>query len=321
MKFSELIYTKAENILKERQQQAEALAELRRKEFIQKYPQLVDIENEMKAAALYVIRSIGASGEKVDISQIAQKNLEAQEKKRALMKEAGYPENYLEPAYTCGVCRDTGIYNGKLCQCHLNLLRELSVGELSCSPVLAKSTFDTFDLKYYSDVKEPSLGYSPRAIMGGSLEMLKTYAENFNSQSPSFFFCGGTGLGKTHLALAVFNKVTQKGFSVYYDSASKILKQLEKEHFGRSNGNLEEELEKCDLLIIDNLGAEFSTQFSIAAINELVDNFVLAGKPMIIISNYGAAELEEKYGQRLTSRLNSFEIISFFGEDIRQRLK
>lgn len=320
MKFSDIIYSKAENILKSRREQAEKLADMRRKEFIAKYPELIDIENTMKNAALDVIRSVGADGKRVNIYEVAKINLQAQEKRKELIKKAGYPEDYLEPPYTCKKCKDSGIVNGKLCECHLAVLQQLSVSELSCSPLLARSTFDSFDLKYYSDIKDGELGFSPRDIMRGCYEMLKAYAENFTCNSNSFFFTGATGLGKTHLALAVLNKVTQNGFSVYYSSAGSIVKKLEKERFGRADESVEDEIERSDLLIIDDLGAEFSTAFSQAAINELVNNAILSGKPMIIISNLSRAELEEKYGQRLTSRLNCFEIIQFVGEDIRQQL-
>lgn len=321
MKFSEIIYQRAENELRNRREQAEKLASMRRKEFIVKYPELIDIEEDMKNAALEVIRSVGADGKRVNISEIAKRNLDAQEAKRALIKAAGYPEDYLDIPYTCKKCKDSGIYNGKLCECHLALLQQLSVGELSCSPMLARSTFGTFDVKYYSEIKDPQLGFSPREYMRGCFEMLKAYAENFTPQSNSFFFCGGTGLGKTHLALSIVNRLTQLGFSVYYNSASSIIKQLEKERFGRSADSLEEEMEKCDLVIVDDLGAEFATPFSEATINELVNNAILSGKPMIMISNLSVNELEQRYGQRVVSRLNSFEVIEFIGEDIRQLKK
>ncbi len=321
MKFSEMIYNKAEAELKSRRDQAERLAALRRKEFIAKYPRLIEIENEMKQAALQVISCVGAGKKDIDVAKIAEKNLNAQAKRKELLKAAGYPEDYLEVPYSCKLCNDSGIFNGKLCSCHIALLQKLSIGELACSPLLAKSTFDSFDLKYYSEIKDSQLGFSYRDIMRGCYEMLKDYAENFSPDSPSFFFSGGTGLGKTHLALAVLNKVTQKGYSVYYASAGKIIKQMQNEHFGKSNESFEEELEKNDLLIIDDLGAEFLTPFGVAAINEIVNNAVLAGKPTIIISNLSKEQLEERYGQRLISRLSGFEIIEFYGEDIRQLKK
>lgn len=321
MKFSEIIYQKAESELKNRRDRAERLAAARRKEFVEKYPELIDIENEMKSAALEVIKNVGAQGKKTDVALIARRNLQAQEAKRELIKAAGYPEDYLDIPYTCAKCKDTGIFNGKLCECHLALLQQLSVGELACSPMLARSTFATFDVKYYSDIKDTSLGFSPREYMRGGFEMLKAYAEDFTVQSNSFFFSGGTGLGKTHLAFAVLNRLTQRGFSVYYNSAPNVIKELEKEHFGRSTDNTEDEMNKCDLIIIDDLGAEFSTPFARATVNEIVNNAIISGKPMIIISNFSVNELEERYGQRLVSRLNSFEVFNFVGEDIRQLKK
>lgn len=321
MRFSEIIYQKAETTLKERREQAEKLAAVRRKEFIEKNPELIDIENEMKNAALEVIKNIGGNGQKIDISQIAKRNLEAQAAKKELIKAAGYPEDYLDVPYNCKKCKDSGILNGKLCECHIALLQQLSVGALSCSPLLARSTFESFDVNYYSNMKDVEVGMSPREYMRGCYEMLKSYAENFTPYSNSMFFSGGTGLGKTHLALAILNRLNQNGFSVYYASASNIVKALEKERFGRSDESIEEELEKNDLVIIDDLGAEFETSFGTAAINELVNNAIISGKAMIIISNLGVEALKERYGDRLVSRLNGFEIIEFIGEDIRQMIK
>ncbi len=318
MKFSEIIYQKAEQALRQRREQAEKLHEMRRKEFISKNPQLLDIENEMKNAALQVIKSVGGNGEKVNVADIANRNLQAQEARKALIAASGYPADYLDIPYTCKKCKDSGILNGKLCECHLQLLQQLSVGELSCSPLLAKSTFDTFDVNLYSDIKDRALGYSPRDYMRGCYEMLKAYSENFTPHSNSFFFCGGTGLGKTHLALAVLNKLTSNGFNVYYNTVSKIVKQMKNESFGRSDTSIEEDISAADLVIIDDLGAEFESEFGNASINELVCDAILNGKALIIISNLSVTELEARYGQRLTSRLNGFEVLEFVGEDIRQ---
>ena len=321
MKYSEAIYSKAEAELKERRINAERLGEMRRNEVAAKYPELLDIEKIMRETALSVIRSVGAGGERVDISQLAKSNLEAQEKKKELLKRAGYPEDYLETPYSCKECKDSGINNGKLCKCHLDILKRISVESLSCSPILARSTFDSFDLNNYSNIKDIELGFSHREIMGGVFAMLKNYAENFRQESPSLFFSGGTGLGKTHLALAIFNVLVQNGYSVYYESARKVVKQLQNEHFGKTDSDLGEELSRNDLIIIDDLGAEFETPFANAAINEIIDDAVLMGKPMILISNLNRTEFEQRYGERAASRLNSFEIVEFYGTDIRQKNK
>ena len=317
MKFSEDVYIKAEAELKKRRDNAEQLSDMRRKQLITKFPELLEIENTIRDAALEVIKGLG-SGKAVNVNSLAEKNLNAQKEKSELLKKNGYPEDYLEPQYSCKLCNDSGILNGKLCSCHLELLKKISMSEYSCSSVLAVSTFDTFDLEYYSTEKDKNFGYSPREYMKASVDFLKSYSENFNKNSGSFFFTGGTGLGKTHLSLAVMNKVTEKGYSVFYGSADNIIKQMEKERFGRSNGDIEEEIENADLLIIDDLGTEFKTAFSETAVYQIINNAILNGKPMIISSNLSITELEERYGQRVVSRLNSFEVVNFIGTDIRQ---
>ncbi|MBQ6935946.1 MAG: ATP-binding protein [Clostridia bacterium] len=317
MKFSEDVYIKAEAELKKRQENAEKLAEMRRKQILNKHPELLEIENIIRNAALEVIKGIG-SGKSVNVNALAETNLKAQKQKAELLTKNGYPEDYLEPQYSCKMCNDSGIYNGKLCNCHLEILKKISMNEYSCSSILAVSTFETFDLKYYSAEKDKSLGYSPREYMEASLDFLKSYAETFRPGKSSFFFTGATGLGKTHLSLAVMNRVTENGYSVFYGSADNIIKQMEKERFGRSNGDIEEEIENADLLIIDDLGTEFKTAFSETAVYQIINNAILNGKSMIISSNLSISELEERYGQRVVSRLNSFEVINFIGTDIRQ---
>lgn len=45
----------------------------------------------------------------------------------------------------------------------------------------------------------------------------------------------GTGLGKTHLSLAIAGGVIKKGYGVVYGSVNNIINRLEQEHFGRSD--------------------------------------------------------------------------------------
>ncbi len=316
MKFSENTYLRAEAELKRRREAAQNLADIHRAAFVSKYPELIQIENEIRDAALAAVKSVG-SGVKPDIASLAKKNLEAQEKKRLLLKSAGYPEDYLEPHYSCEMCSDTGIASGKLCECHIKLLKKLSASDLSCGSLLEVSTFKTFDVSLYSDKKDLSRGYSPREYMKAAYGMIKNYAESFSRQSPSFIFCGSTGLGKTHLALAVMNTLTENGHNCFYATAWEILKRMQNEHFGKGE-TISEELYDAELLIIDDLGSEFETQFSKAAVYELLNDSLLRSRPMIIITGLSLSELEERYGQKVISRLSSFEKIEFIGSDIRQ---
>lgn len=317
MKFTTEIYANAEEVLAKRRDNAETLALQRQKEFYAKFPEARLIEDEMKQCALEVIHSVGG-GKKVDVQSLARKNLEAQRELSVLLSAAGLPADYLDPPYSCKLCKDTGSVGGKLCSCHLALLKQLSLEGSPCGSILYTSTFDTFDLDFYSARKDPALGFAPREYMRASFDSLREYAERFPNQHSSYLFSGPTGLGKTHLALAVMNRLTERGYSVYYASAGRLLKQLEKERFGRDNANTEEEIAANDLFILDDLGTEFRNAFSVSEVYELINSSLLAGRPMIICTNLTADGLLERYGEGTVSRMNSFEVLNFCGTDVRQ---
>ena len=71
--------------------------------------------------------------------------------------------------------------------------------------------------------------------------------------------------------------------------------------------------------ILDDLGVEFSTQFTVSCVYNIINSRLLSGKPTIISTNLTPAELEDKYTQRITSRIiGSYISLKFIGRDIRQ---
>ena len=55
------------------------------------------------------------------------------------------------------------------------------------------------------------------------------YAKSFDLDSVSLYFYGRTGLGKTHLSLAIANEAVKKGYNVVYGSVINFLNKMEKE--------------------------------------------------------------------------------------------
>ena len=81
---------------------------------------------------------------------------------------------------------------------------------------------------------------------------------------------------------------------------------------------MQEMLLSCDLLILDDLGAEFSTSFTVAALYNIINSRINAGLPVIISTNLTPTELEAKYTQRITSRIiGCYTSLIFCGRDIR----
>ena len=155
------------------------------------------------------------------------------------------------------------------------------------------------------------------------LDFCRDYAADFATDSPSLLLYGATGLGKTHLSLAIASEAVKKGYGVIYGSAQNLMSRLEKEHFSSGRNSeyegSEQALLECDLLIIDDLGAEFSTQFTVAELYNIINTRIMSRLPVIISTNLTPDGLEQKYTQRITSRIiGNYITLYLCGKDIRQ---
>ena len=182
--------------------------------------------------------------------------------------------------------------------------------------------FSSFEAERYGTNVEPELGISPREYMGKLLNYCKNYAARFSANSPNLLFMGHSGLGKTHLALAIADAVLEGGHDVLYTSAAALAAQLGKEHFDYTNN--EEWLAACqeaDLLILDDLGTEYITPLTISVLYELINTRMLTHRPTIYTTNIIDQNIfVARYTEKVASRmLGGCKMFKFFGED--QRLK
>lgn len=237
-----------------------------------------------------------------------------------LMKEAGETVTDFEPRYTCTACEDTGFAEGRSCACRQALLREYASRELCKLTGMKPMSFDDLDLSYYSDAVDERLGCSPREQMKSVFAYCRWYADGFDTSRPNLLLRGGTGTGKTHVSLAIAAGAIEREASVIYGSVQSLLRVLESEHFGRASGNTEQALIDCDLLILDDLGTEFSSPFYTGALYALINGRILASRPTIISTNLDAAAIYDHYGEQIASRLiGNYEPLVFAGSDIRQQ--
>lgn len=322
MGYSKSIYMTAQNKLDSRRKSAVDELEIRRAKAYSEIPELVDIQSRIAACGAQVIGAFakGANGREY-VEELARESLSAQKRRKELLIEAGLPENYLEAQFVCSVCEDTGVTENGICDCQRKLLVETAKDEISKHAPLRASTFEKFSLDFYPEAPDAN-GISPKKRIGEIAKFCEDYANDFSLKSPSLFMHGATGLGKTHLSLSIANIVTEKGMGVIYSSAPNLFGELEREHFSRQNPNertFEKELLETDLLIIDDLGVEFSTQFTVSCVYNIINSRILSGKPTIISTNLTPSELEDKYTQRITSRIiGSYISLKFIGRDIRQ---
>ena len=319
----------ARDRLRERKANAERAAEYKRSQAHAQRPRLDEIDRELRqigaSAALAAIRS-GNTAQSIE--ELSRRSLALQEEYAAVLGEIGLTPESLEPDYTCKKCSDTGYIELEnktvVCDCLIKLMSDIACESLNAGSPLSLSTFESFSLDYYSNLREQG-GASPLSRMSNIFNYCRRYADEFSPSSRSLLMRGATGLGKTHLSLAIANDVIRKGWSVVYVSAPDILSKLEREHFAYRYEDEQDtfsSLVKCDLLIIDDLGTEFVSQFSVAAIYNVFNSRILAGRPTIMNTNLNMTELLNLYSQRFVSRvMGSCDRLDFLGEDIRTKIK
>ncbi len=312
MGYSREIYLRAADELAHRRQQAEMHALARRTRILQKQPKAADCERRMAASAAKIAHIVLAGGDvKKALATAQAENEQAQKELAALIAAAGETGTDFSPVYTCPLCEDTGFNGNGLCTCHKALLARYACEELSKTTGMKLTDFDSIDLGFYSD--------DVRSHMQDVFDFCRAYGEQFDLSVDSLLLFGPTGIGKTHAALAIAQLATERGFSVIYGPTPTLLRKLEKEHFGRAEGNTEEALLDCDLLILDDLGTEMSTAFTNAALYDILNGRMLAGLPTIISTNLTAADWAPRYGDAIASRvLGTYVSLHFMGDDIRQ---
>lgn len=298
--------------------------EARRREVYAREPRIRAIDRTLSQTAASVLRAaLNTGGDPAAaIEQLRGQNLALQAERAGLLSRMGLPADYLTEKPMCEKCGDTGYAGSATCDCvkarYAALLRE----QLSAVLPIRDQNFAHFRMDYYSTRLDARLGLSPRENMEYNLDECKAYAEKFGPHSPNLLLYGSTGLGKTFLSSCIAEAVAARGFSVAYDTAINIVAAYETIKFGNGDGEAAAEraarYERADLLIIDDMGTEMGTAFTVSALYNLINNRLMAGRPMIVNTNLPPEALAEKYSPAVASRLlGEFVSLRFFGDDIR----
>lgn len=252
------------------------------------------------------------------VRDISVEIMEIKHKIKKLLVENGFDENFLDPIYSCEKCKDTGIFEEKRCSCFMNDVQRFQCDELNKTSGMNLCSFETFDITLYPDKSSNGNSDTVRKIMEKIYSYCVNYVRDFHLPNKGILMQGATGLGKTHLSLAIGNEVIKKGYSVIYGSAPNLFGKAEKEHFDKEEeSDISQILHDCDLLILDDLGAEFDSKFNQAFLYNLINTRMNKGKPTIVSTNSTLSQLQERYGERICSRLLTMERLPFCGNDIR----
>ena len=306
-------YREAKKIIEDRRLSAEAEADLRNAEVRASYPEIAEIDRELTGTGLALFKIACAGG---DIEPLKRRNQELVAKRRSLLSQLGLGEDYTDVRYTCPLCKDTGYRGSTVCKCLKEMVVRMNIRSSGMGHLVDKQTFDNFDLGWYAGDER---AYK---VMQSNVAAARAFAEGLDTVGGSLLLLGTTGTGKTHLSSAIAGEALRRGFDVVYDSAQTIVDAFADDRFRsgyRQTESRSEKYNECELLIIDDLGAEFVNQFSISVIYNLLNLRSNRGLSTVVSTNLSAKELLEKYEGRIHSRLigGDFRVLQFMGRDHR----
>lgn len=320
MAYSNEVLTRARRRLESAKADRESENRQRLQGAYEKLPRLKAIDLELRKTMALAAQAVFIKGGDAvaAMEQVKQANLALQQERQALVKDHFAP-GYLEESPICTRCGGSGYVGSTMCQCLHDLCRQEQKKELS---ILSGGdvSFQNFRLDYYSDRYDRQIEAAPRTLMTNNLETARKFAYQFGPGSGNLLFSGGTGLGKTFLAACIADVVADRGYSVAYESAQNLFRVLEKDRFhpDQESRAQVEQLYKCDLLILDDLGTELPGAFVNSALYALLNQRIMEEKSMIISTNFKVYELAERYNAQIASRLRgNFRVQYFAGEDIR----
>ena len=294
----------------------------RRKTIEEQNPEILELDNLLQKKSLGLSLSILKGIDDAELNKIKDEITDLRVKKTEALVEKGYDADYLNLHYRCPKCKDEGYIGINRCSCYRKKLVQLYYKNSSLKDTLSVNNFNNFNLSLFSSHKlNEDDRFSPRKNMENILRFLREdFIPNFNSTNDNLLFYGDSGTGKTFLSCCIAKELLDDGFLVIYRTVDELMANLKEIKF-ENNSELENILINCDLLIIDDLGAEQITDFSTTEFFNLLNKKLLRKKKMLISTNLSLSDIRTTYTERISSRLlGNFKLYKFYTEDIRIQL-
>lgn len=327
MGYSQDILLRAERRLKQAQQTNAEQQTARQQSIYRSLPRTREIRQALRQTAPRILAISLRKGleQKAALEALRKENLALQEEEEALLLKAGYPANALDEVPFCPLCNDRGWKGSVMCSCLKRFCQEEQIKSLSSLLSLGEQSFENFRLDYYDRQVWSDFRRSPRENMEFILTTCRNYADFFGTYPHrNLFLNGSPGLGKTFLSACIARLVSEHGFSVVYDTAATVFSRFETRKFAKNSEEVRQaELDAqryltCDLLILDDLGSEFTTPFVQSALYEIINTRLMEGRRTVISSNLNLEGIRNRYSPQVASRLEGeYLLMAFFGQDIR----
>lgn len=231
----------------------------------------------------------------------------------AEIEKSGYKLSDIFPQPKCEICKDTGAVAGKTCECVKKIVNKkiLSLAGLTDKQY---NTFESIDKKVMQE--------------NTKLKKIFDYAKAFTEKFPdvkykNMVFIGQVGVGKSYLLDCIASELINKNHFVVYTTAFNLsnilITALTKKVYEQQD--IFSTLIDCEVLIIDDLGSELmQKELSLTNLFNILNERKIKGNSTIISSNLMPEQIDERYGNRISSRIfdkRNSQIFLVEGKDLR----
>ncbi|MDU5229333.1 MAG: ATP-binding protein [Anaerococcus sp.] len=315
---------KVTHILAQRREQNLIDQKKRINEVYKKIPSMESLDKNIMELG-YIIIQDGLKGDDTEKKENDLKQLRIE--KARILEANGFEKDYMEIRYHHPICKDTGFVGTKMCSCRKQLIIDQNYSQSNIRSLISRENFRNFDDSLFSDNPYKDYPITPYQNIQHIKKSLYGFINDFDKQNNNLYIFGDVGRGKTYLLNSIAKEILDRNYSVLYMTSSKLFKFLNDYNwaFEEARAKHQEQFDfilDCDLLIIDDLGSEASSKNDSANLFEVVNNRMIAGKPIIFSTNFDETMLSEMYGDRIFSRIiGNSEVYEIFGEDLRLKTR
>ncbi len=291
------------------------ISESRKNEVFENIPEFKELSDAITTLCVEQAKKM-LLGDESSLAEMKKELQQMKEKKISLLRNHGYPADYLDEIFDCPDCHDTGLLpDNSKCPCMKNRIQFYLYHQSGLSKLVETENFDNLSLEYYDG--------EDRVNFEKAVQNARIFIEEFGSHYRNLFFCGTVGTGKSFLSCCIAKELMADGQSILYFSASSLFQKISELTFGtkekESLSIFKNDLTQCDLLIIDDLGTELVNAFVASELFNILNERHLNEKSTIISSNLSLEEIRDYYSDRIFSRLvSNYDFFRFTGQDIRK---
>lgn len=287
------------------QKQAQADCDERIAQLYAEHPELKVLTDEVSAMNSKLIRATLKRENSAVTLELSDKLDELKQKRLDYISQNNIDMDVFKPRYACSSCNDTGkLPDGTRCSCFTDHYAQMKFAASDMS-ILERENFSTFDLDVFPEKSQN--GIPQREQMGRIKKALYDYCVAFPSvPKKNILISGRTGTGKSFLLNCIAKELSDRLFPTLRLSAYKMVNELFDKYIDDST-DFNSELERLcetDVLIIDDLGTELMKEnFTHNTLYYILDRRCELNNATIVSTNLTVKQLEEKYSDRIMSRL------------------